>query len=176
MSSTSDAPRTIPASDVAAAIAAEQLTGECEPFLHEFVSESMDNFVLICSSLVEATKSSIAKRLGVEVPCLCSDPACTETNGPNCGFAKAAKAAQMFAATTEDPAAPWTRDDEETAAIMSLAGESAPIERIATWTDEECQAVEQYCVAMHIMASDNPDYEVPERPACLDREVTHVQV
>lgn len=40
-------------------------------------------------------------------------------------------------------------------------------ELIASWSDAECQAVEDYCLAIHYRASDNPGVVIPPRPAVL---------
>lgn len=71
----------------------------------------------------------------------------------------------------EDPL--WTRDDERTIITTLLVCELTTNglvtpERVATWSDEECQAVEDYCRAVHIHASDNDDYPVPPKPAVLE--------
>ena len=82
-------------------------------------------------------------------------------------------------AETQD--APWQRDDETTLACILLLGEDstgfaghddrAHLARIAAWTDDECRAVEDWCRAVHVHASDNDDHPVPPKPACLGPEV-----
>jgi hypothetical protein len=67
----------------------------------------------------------------------------------------------------------WTRDDERTIITTLLVCERTTNglvtpERVAKWTDEECEAVEDYCRAVHIHASDNDDYHVPPKPAVLE--------
>lgn len=68
--------------------------------------------------------------------------------------------------------AEWERDDERTMLTMLLISskqiELITADRIASWTDEECQAVENYCRAVHINASDNDDYPVPPKPSVLE--------
>jgi hypothetical protein len=39
---------------------------------------------------------------------------------------------------------------------------------VKSWTPEQRRAVEDYCGAVHLRASDNDDVEVPPRPAILD--------
>lgn len=65
----------------------------------------------------------------------------------------------------------WKRDDEATANLCCLVAEVDGVtpEMIASWTDEEVQAVEDYVGAIHLSASDNDDVIVPPRPACLPR-------
>jgi hypothetical protein len=67
----------------------------------------------------------------------------------------------------------WKRDDKRTVITTLLVSDhefNGPItpERVAKWSDEECQAVEDYCRAVHIHASDNDDYPVPPKPAVLE--------
>lgn len=67
----------------------------------------------------------------------------------------------------------WTRDDERTINTTLLVSDhefNGPItpERVAQWTDEQCEAVEDYCRSVHIQASDNDDYPVPIKPSVLE--------
>jgi hypothetical protein len=67
----------------------------------------------------------------------------------------------------------WVRDDERTINVTMLLSEehfNGPVtsNRVANWTDEECQAVENYCISVHIQASDNDDYPVPPKPSVLE--------
>jgi|GEM_PF-2776362 len=67
----------------------------------------------------------------------------------------------------------WVRDDERTETCTLLVNDVAhftgeiTLERIAGWSDAECQAVEEYCIAIHVNASDNDDVVIPPKPAVL---------
>lgn len=70
---------------------------------------------------------------------------------------------------------PWVRVNEQVLDSTLLISDhhfNGPItiNRISAWSDSECQAVQDYCLAIHISASDNDDYPVPEKPAVLDQE------
>lgn len=77
----------------------------------------------------------------------------------------------------EEAEQPWRRDDERTHSLILLideadtgfAGEDwgAHLDRIARWTDEQCQSVEDYCGACHFKASDNDDVQIPPKPEVL---------
>nr|WP_298165246.1 hypothetical protein [uncultured Pseudomonas sp.] len=73
----------------------------------------------------------------------------------------------------ENPPAELPRDNERTLACTLLISEDSfdgaiTPERIASWSDAECQAVEEYCMAIHMAASDNEDVEIPARPFVLE--------
>ncbi len=71
----------------------------------------------------------------------------------------------------EEAEQPWVRDNEVTFDMTLLVGEdtvgTVTPEIVAGWTDQECQAVEIYCGAVHLHASDNDDIPIPPVPACL---------
>lgn len=62
---------------------------------------------------------------------------------------------------------PWARDDQATQDLLLLVSHDAPIEQIATWTDDQVKSVEEWASAVHLNASDNDDVEVPSRPDFL---------
>ena len=81
---------------------------------------------------------------------------------------------------TAEPA--WKRDEEKTMLrILLLSADTTGfhgndpavhLAKIAKWTDDECRAVDDWCVAMHLHAGDRgvrvppkPKVLVPERPA-----------
>lgn len=74
----------------------------------------------------------------------------------------------------------WTRDNEAThACILLVDGQETGfvgedwaehLARIASWTDEQCREVEEYCLAIHVNASDNDDFPIPAKPAVLGVE------
>lgn len=81
--------------------------------------------------------------------------------------------AGIYGDDAEQPESLWVRNDAQTIITTLLVSDhefNGPItpERVATWTNEECQAVEDYCRAVHIHASDNDDYPVPPKPAVLE--------
>lgn len=81
----------------------------------------------------------------------------------------------------------WRRDDEKTMLrILLLSAETTGFHgndpavhmaKIAKWTNAECRAVDEWCVAMHHQAADSgvsvppkPKVLVPERPAAADSD------
>ncbi|MDF0377668.1 hypothetical protein [Methylophilus sp. YYY-1] len=73
----------------------------------------------------------------------------------------------------EIPESLWVRNDDQTIDCTLLISDhhfNGPVtrERVAKWSDAECKAVEEYCIAVHINASDNDDYPVPPKPAVLE--------
>lgn len=89
----------------------------------------------------------------------------------------------------DDPT--WKRDEEKTMLrILLLSADTTGfhgndpavhIARIAKWTDDECRAVDDWCVAMHLHAGDRgvrvppkPDVLVSERPEAADSDTLTV--
>lgn len=64
----------------------------------------------------------------------------------------------------------WSRDDTATRDILLLISREVPIERIASWTDAEVQAVENWASAYMLHASDHDDVVVPPEPECVQNE------
>lgn len=72
----------------------------------------------------------------------------------------------------EHSAEAFERNDQRTLTSTLLISDShfaieVTPELIASWSDAECQAVEDYCLAIHYKASDNPGVVIPPRPAVL---------
>lgn len=60
----------------------------------------------------------------------------------------------------------WAREDEVTSTLLELVGISPSKETLATWTDDQVRAAEEWAAAVHLEASDN-DVDVPPRPEFL---------
>lgn len=71
---------------------------------------------------------------------------------------------KLCAAGEPSPPA-WQRDNEVTRDVLELASVEVPAETIATWSDAECMAAEEWAGAVHLKASDNDDVVVPPTPA-----------
>ncbi len=157
----------IESSVVLQAIRDEQLTGECPPELLAASCVDMESFIAYTAQVVWATKLSIAQRLGFELPCPCSETACTGQLSPGCGMTDTLRMVDMTKGETEQP---WKRDDDMTLTCLSLIGgtEHITAETIAGWSDDECQKAEEYAIAVHYQASDNDAVEVPPKPAVLE--------
>ena len=61
----------------------------------------------------------------------------------------------------------WTRDGEALQSLLLLVEVECSTDAIKSWTDQQCQLAEDWASAVHLMASDNDDVEVPPRPAFL---------
>ena len=59
----------------------------------------------------------------------------------------------------------WVRNDQATQDLLELGSDRLAMPSvIATWTDEQCQQVEEWASARHFRASDNPGVRVPPTP------------
>lgn len=68
----------------------------------------------------------------------------------------------------DDPPGPWTRDNDVLLDILGLVDlEEIPLAEIVTWTDEQCQHVEEWAGARIARASDHDDVVVPPEPTCI---------
>lgn len=67
----------------------------------------------------------------------------------------------------------WERDNEmlrDALLLTHVAGtvpEDAILAAVSIWSDAECEAAEEWAACVHFAASDNPDVEVPDIPACV---------
>ncbi|MEP6770261.1 MAG: hypothetical protein ABI893_00580 [Polaromonas sp.] len=86
--------------------------------------------------------------------------------GPN--YFKPNIAGILHAAQVESYAGLWERNNQVTHTLVHLVDlkEITP-PTVMNWTDAECQAVDGYCRAVHLHASDNDDVVVPPVPDCL---------
>lgn len=83
--------------------------------------------------------------------------------------------ANVYGSDAENPPSLWVRNNDQTIDCTLLISDhhfTGPItlERVEKWTDDECRAVEDYCIAVHIQASDNEDHPVPVKPSVLEAE------
>jgi hypothetical protein len=65
----------------------------------------------------------------------------------------------------------WFRDEQLTLDTLSLVGETEHVTAadVASWTDEQCQQAEDWALATHFYASDNPRVRIPPKPAFLEQ-------
>lgn len=62
--------------------------------------------------------------------------------------------------------APFKREEEASADLLTLVGVDVPLEIIACWTDEQIKQAEDWAAAAHLQASDNK-LTVPPMPLFL---------
>lgn len=59
----------------------------------------------------------------------------------------------------------WQRNDEATMLrLLACHSIDAPLEVVATWTDDQVKAADIWAFSSYLSASDNDDIQVPERP------------
>lgn len=77
--------RTFTEEEVILALEEEELTGELTYEMYAQMTVTMDAFVETCAALVDSTRRSIAKRLGVRLACDCTVEDCPGKMEPGCG-------------------------------------------------------------------------------------------